>query len=414
MERKSVFISYRRSSSRYLARAIYQNLRQHGWDVFLDVDTIDSGDFDRIILNEIRTRAHFILLISSNSLQRCREPNDWVLQEIAEAVRLNRNIVPIVEADADFERELSYLPEALRDVVSKKNMLPLMDFYFNEAMDKLRNRFLKTPYTRTQNMLDEELAERQQQIVTLDEVAISKSVSILPPPFAWVEIPDKGYSIAKYPITNAQYRLFVEAGGYETERWWTEQGWRAREDGWYLGDNWKPSGQPWVQPRCWDNVIFNGNEQPVVCISWYEAEAFCIWLSEMTGENIKLPTKNQWEYAAQGEDSRRIYPWGDMWDCALCNNSVFPCQSTGTTKVTQYEGLGDSPFGVVDMVGNVSEWCKDFSYRKHNEPDSNATERHVKGGHWRLMHTEHFECKKERTVRPHYFINYIGFRICRS
>jgi hypothetical protein len=68
---KTVFVSYRRAMSRYVARAIYQDLKAHGWDVFLDINTIDSGDFDRIILNQIAARAHFILLISPDSLQRC-------------------------------------------------------------------------------------------------------------------------------------------------------------------------------------------------------------------------------------------------------------------------------------------------------------------------------------------------------
>lgn len=78
MEQKTVFISYRREKSKHLARAIYQDLRMHGWDVFLDVTTIDSGDFDRIILNQIAARAHFILLISPGALERCASPGDWL------------------------------------------------------------------------------------------------------------------------------------------------------------------------------------------------------------------------------------------------------------------------------------------------------------------------------------------------
>ena len=133
MEQKTVFISYRRSESKHLARSIYMDLQHNGWDVFFDLNSIDSGDFDRIILNQIGARAHFILLISPNSLLRCANEGDWVLREIQEAVRLERNIVPIVEEGTDFTREMSYLPADLRAIISKKNMLPLTNFYFEEG-----------------------------------------------------------------------------------------------------------------------------------------------------------------------------------------------------------------------------------------------------------------------------------------
>jgi hypothetical protein len=67
-----------------------------------------SGDFDRIIFNEIRARAHFILLISSGSLEGCANEGDWGLGEIQEAVRLERNIVPVIEEGADFTHDRSY------------------------------------------------------------------------------------------------------------------------------------------------------------------------------------------------------------------------------------------------------------------------------------------------------------------
>ena len=130
MQQQTVFISYRRALSKHLARSIYMDLRSNGWDVFLDVNTIDSGDFDRIILNQIGARAHFILLISKGSLERCANVGDWVLREIEEAVRLNRNIVPIIEEEASFTQEIAYLPEKLRTIIGKKNALPLPHFFF--------------------------------------------------------------------------------------------------------------------------------------------------------------------------------------------------------------------------------------------------------------------------------------------
>ncbi len=139
---KTVFISYRRSVSRHLARAIFLDLREHNYDVFLDVNTIDNGEFDEIILNQIAARAHFVLVLSKGSLERCADSGDWLRREIEQALRLNRNVVPIMEEGFDFEVERHYLPDSLREL-PRFNGVPLYHFYFDAAMDILRNRFLR-------------------------------------------------------------------------------------------------------------------------------------------------------------------------------------------------------------------------------------------------------------------------------
>jgi formylglycine-generating enzyme required for sulfatase activity len=188
------------------------------------------------------------------------------------------------------------------------------------------------------------------------------SANLMPAPFAWIAIPSgkvtleegghipKGgqtfnvpaFQITKYPITNGQFAKFIEAGGYQEMRWWTKFGWGQRET------------QKWTEPAFWKIGTVNGEMQPVVGVSWFEAVAFCLWLSDVTSEKIMLPTEQQWQRAAQGDDGR-IYPWGNEWNWKLCNTGY-----TGAslpTPVKHYEGLGDSPYGVVDMAGNVWEWC---------------------------------------------------------
>src|SRR5579871_2792729 len=91
----SVFISYRRDASAFMARAVFQDLRSHGIDVFMDVESIDSGRFDQIILNQIAARPYFLLILTPGTLDRCVEPDDWVRREIEEAMRLNRVIIPL-------------------------------------------------------------------------------------------------------------------------------------------------------------------------------------------------------------------------------------------------------------------------------------------------------------------------------
>lgn len=224
------------------------------------------------------------------------------------------------------------------------------------------------------------------------------SLDLLPAPFAWVEIPGgkitidgeaytlSPYRIARYPLTNAQYRLFVEAGGYDDERWWTAAGWAQRHQ------------EGWTQPRYWTDSWWNGAEQPVVGVSWYEGVAYCQWLSSVMGEGIMLPTEAQWQYAAQGDD-RRDYPWGREWDCRKCNNAVKPCKSDRTTPVRQYEGKGDSPFGVVDMAGNVWEWCL-TAYESMSEALGGTDVRVLRGGSWYYDGSEWFRCDYRGGSRP--------------
>src|SRR5690606_27537076 len=80
------------------------------------------------------------------------------------------------------------------------------------------------------------------------------SLDLMPGPFEWIEIPGKRYSIAKYPVTNAQYAQFIAAGGYEEKHWWTIEGWEARELGWEYNSKLNeeiPIRSPWTQPLYW-------------------------------------------------------------------------------------------------------------------------------------------------------------------
>jgi hypothetical protein len=404
-EQKTAFLSYRRDKSRHLARAIYMDLRSNGWDVFFDVNAIDSGDFDRIILNQIAARAHFILLISPDALARCVNEGDWVLQEIREAVRLNRNIVPIIEEGSRLEKELSYLPVDLRAVIGKKNAVALYHDYFEAAMDKLRTRFLKAPaYVEISTPPAAEQAEIERRMEAVDTPApvpvISRTVDTIPNPIEWIDIPLSAnlpaYRIAKYPVTNAQFAVFIEAGGYNEQKWWTGAGWSQRES------------SNWTQPRYWTDAKFNGALQPVVGVSWYEAVAFEMWLKEVSGDNITLPTEKQWQYAAQGDDGRE-YPWGNEWDGTRCNNRIDKNVSR-TTRVTQFEGVGDSPFGVVDMAGNVWEWCLTLYDRRTEELDSKSR-RVLRGGSWINKEISAFHCNFRGYRDPYYRETNFGFRL---
>ena len=118
---KTVFISYRRDTAgKYFARSIKDALTHQGYDVFLDVDCFDAGKWSAQILTQVPERAHFLLLLTPGALDRCADEGDWVRKEFLEAVRTNRNIVPIREESVDLGQLRSSCPECMLPVFDRQ------------------------------------------------------------------------------------------------------------------------------------------------------------------------------------------------------------------------------------------------------------------------------------------------------
>jgi len=134
----------------------------------------------------------------------------------------------------------------------------------------------------------------------------------------------------KYPVTNAQYRKFLDASHY-----------RPADDLNFLRD-WKNG----TYPDGWGN-------KPVTWVSLEDARAYAAWAGK------RLPHEWEWQYAAQGGDEDRIYPWGNVWEPS---NVAVPDKGRSLTSPDNVDAhpSGDSPFGVVDMVGNVWQWTDEY------------------------------------------------------
>jgi formylglycine-generating enzyme required for sulfatase activity len=157
---------------------------------------------------------------------------------------------------------------------------------------------------------------------------------------------DRAYAISRYPITNAQYAAFTQAGGYTARRYWTAAGWAWRERGGIIGP--EDYGAPYTLAN-----------HPRVGVTWYEAVAYCRWLTEVLrvhgelteNQEIRLPTEPAWEKAARGTDGR-IYPWGEEPDPERANYD-----ETGIGTTSAVGCFPGGAYGVEDLSGNVYEWC---------------------------------------------------------
>ena len=139
---KTVFISYRRKDQAW-ALNVYKDLKSRQYDVFFDYESIPSGDFEQIIVSNIKARAHFILVLTPTALDRCNESGDWVRREIETAMDERRNIIPLLFDDFSFT--LTNVSEKLTGKLSslkRYNGLEVPATYFDDAMRRLRKKYL--------------------------------------------------------------------------------------------------------------------------------------------------------------------------------------------------------------------------------------------------------------------------------
>jgi formylglycine-generating enzyme required for sulfatase activity/glutaredoxin len=189
----------------------------------------------------------------------------------------------------------------------------------------------------------------------------------------------ESFSLAHYPVTNAIYAQFIAARGYQNHEYWTPDGWA-----WV-----RATGR--TAPNFWGAEKFVGDDHPVVGISWFEAVALARWAAVTTGENVRLPTEAEWEYAARVPESKSLYPWGGAWDASKLNSGVADVGSPNrgtTTPVGMFSPAGDGPYGHADLLGQVWEWTSSM-YREYpyvaddGREDLYRPERRVlRGGNW--------------------------------
>jgi iron(II)-dependent oxidoreductase len=235
----------------------------------------------------------------------------------------------------------------------------------------------------------------------------------------------QAFSIAKAAVTNAEFAEFIADGGYQRDACWSEEGlkWRnkikAGHPGYWIADAGGEISGKWLMRR-FDQTIPLPACEPVIHVTWYEADAYCRWAG------LRLPTEIEWEVAALGESDKntglakhkRRYPWGEQ--PPGIDHANLDGQALGCVDVAAH-AAGDSAFGCRQMLGNVWEWTSDtfepypgFSADAYKEYSSMlfGSTKVLRGGAWtsrgRMLHGTY-----RNFFGPDRWDIFCGFRTCK-
>jgi len=339
-----IFISYRRADSKDVVDRIRDRLiTAYDADaVFRDIESIPLGHNFSDILDEAASTCNVMLVVigpewagitDAEGNKRLFDPGDFTRIEV-ETGLAHRDIlvIPVLVKNALMPAPQD-VPDSLRDLLFCNASTVQSDPYFNQDMQRLIQGVNSSVGTAPINI---QYFEPETINIPAGPFLMGSNaragISSHETPQHEINLPD--YRFGKYPVTNAQYEEFVR----DTHRS------VAPEMGW---DGLK------VPPGL--------EKLPVVSVTFYDALAYCQWLSEKTHRSYSIPNEAQWEKAARGND-QRIYPWGDKIDLNRCNHD-----QAEVASVNAYPA--QSEYGCFDLVGNVRQWTCTLWGEKRIAPD---------------------------------------------
>jgi formylglycine-generating enzyme required for sulfatase activity len=352
-------------------RELYHRLKEAGYHPWLDKEELLPGqDWWEEIERIIRDRDNLVVVCLS-----CHSAKKGVVQK-----EIKRALDVLDEMPED---TIYLIPARLEpcEVPRRLSKLHRVDLFEPDGFENLKE------------ALDFELGKRHQSfepemvLIPAGEFLMGsdpekdKDASDDEYPQHRLYLPD--YSIAKTPVTNAQYLAFTQATYRDVPAHW--------------------KGKKPLQGR---------EDHPVVNVNRRDAVAYCTWLAGVTGKAYRLPSEAEWEKAARGTDGR-IYPWGNEWDAKRCNTREGG--KGDTTPVGAY-AQGASPYGVLDMAGNVWEWCHSLSrpypYNAADGREDSEDEdvRVLRGGSFVYI-AGTVRCAARYLDGPDFRVGFYGFRI---
>lgn len=395
-----IFISYHTADSHPITQTLYLLLGQYFGieNVVLDGGEIVSSD---VVLVMIGQKWETLMRIRNN------KETHSVRIEIENALRLKKIIIPILLKGTSI-LDYALLPDSIRGL-QWLNALKLGNFpSMEDDLQHLLIRLDDALQTEIPSQHDSNIPHSEEDIPSFKDLISKPASKVISPErtktlsarnlisksLEWIKIPQgeitvKGdrfsyipedfqknvfvekFSITKYPVTNLQYAPYVSATGRT--------------------------------PEYWTNTKFNKPRQPVVGVSSFDVMKYCDWLSGQLGYEVTIPTEYQWQRSAQGNDGRE-YPWGNRWNARFANTDE---KIKHTTDVHKYP-KGASPYGVMDMAGNVWEWC--FVEAEMDEFVNSSVV--LCGGSW--LNYSMFATVNARNIRlPNMDYTDVGFRLLR-
>lgn len=416
-----LFISYAHEDVKPVQQLV-DILRAGGYEAWFDTLLLPGQDWQAELLAGIQACDAFVYVLSPAALE-----SEWCQWEFAEAVKLGKPVLPV-------RLRKGPIPPAISryQYVDFSDGIDLLDVA--RLIGGLAKLSVTIPRESVPPVPQQPKGVPAQAVQAAGVGAIRESplqlpdVSyVLPPPFEWCNIPAgwvtlegasatggsaggkfhvRRFYLAKYPITNAQYRVFLNAeDGFINLKWWDysdpAKAWRA------------------ANPAPVETG-FAGEDLPRTNVTWYEAVAFCRWLTARVNPSsprwfglaqnntitITLPTELQWQRAAQGDDGR-AYPWGNGFDRRRANTEESSLKKV--TPAAKYAN-GASPYAVLDLAGNTWEWCLN-EWGTGNPTLTGTNERAVRGGSWN-NNQQVATCGYRGYQYPDYSNNRFGFRVC--
>jgi formylglycine-generating enzyme required for sulfatase activity len=369
----TIFLSYSRKDTKIMRR-VKETLEQAGVSVWIDEDLRPgTDDWVRAIELNLRQCRGVVVLLSPDAYK-----SRWVQRELSRADKLKRTIFPLL-ARGRPTSVVPFLIETVQFIDIRSDLTGGM----TDLIAEFETRgWCGLPEWVIEPELSVEPPSEEKEPRPFEETSTTTTKEN-PAGIEWVNIPAgeflygddkerkyirKDYLIGKYPVTNAQYKLFLDANPE-----------------YHLPRDWDKDTR--THPRGKAN-------HPVVNVSWDDVSAFCKW------GGYRLPTQQEWEKAARGEDGR-TYPWGEDWvDGKYCNSEE---ASIGRTTPIDDFPEGVSPYGVWDIAGNVWEWTSGWY-------DKEKKQRVVRGGSF-FDDQSYAGCAFRDWSYPDFRSHYGGFRV---
>jgi formylglycine-generating enzyme required for sulfatase activity len=412
---RDVFISYatdkddsHASRDRQAADRVYAALEAEGircWAAHYDI--VPGDDWLEAIINAVEKSKVLVLVFSSNA-----NHSEWVQDEIKLALEEKIKIIPFRIEDVSPQGGLKILKVRCQWLDA---FTPPIEEHIGKLVKVVCRHLGKEPKISEKSKVNEKPEAPEEEMPEEVKSLKSKAQKIYKNEKGYWEA-DYGDGIIMVYIPEGEFTM--GSNDYASEK----PIHTVYLDGYWMGRNEvtfdqydkyceetkkkKPSGIGWGR----------GN-RPVIHVSWDDAVEYCKWLSNEKGLKFKLPTEAQWEKVARGTDSR-MYPWGNGEpDETLAN---FNRKIVKTSPVGSYP-KGASPYGLLDMAGNVWEWCNDWygidyykkSPKKNPTGPESGTGRVLRGGGWG-NNAGYIRCANRGNYDPSRRYTDVGFRLCQD